>query len=258
MEWYENPFAKYPLDSANFIIRGLFVLLFIKFYKFYWISFALEAKLSGFQIDEIFEKILDSNEDDSLDPDNFHHPTDATIGKLKIALKCSTQALKTAGALKDDCFSLGTTDILDLEKNVSYLQYKKTMERSLLNRTVHNPFNNIELQAISTVLNSFTDFKRNTTPYLLYIVQTQCLYQLGYPLYKWNLDYYLEAVYEAMVLMFHCDKSQVPSTVAYSFLVKMLNNIGILDDALLDMVYEDEEKLFTLNDLVELITQKGE
>jgi hypothetical protein len=258
MEWYENPFAKYPLDSVNFILRGLFVLLFLKFYKFYWISFVLEAKLSGFQIDEIFEKILNSNEDDSLDPDNFHHPSDATIAKLKIALKCSTQALKTAGALKEDCFSMGTTDILDLEKNVSYLQYHKIMERLLLNRTVNNPFNNIELQAISTVLNSFTEFKRNTSPYLIYIVQTQCLYQLGYPLYKWNLDYYLEAVYESMVLIFHCDKSQVPSTVAYSFLVKMLDNIGILDDGLLDMVYEDEEKLFTLNDLVELITQKGD
>jgi hypothetical protein len=258
MEWYENPFAKYPLDSVNFILRGLFVLLFLKFYKFYWISFVLEAKLSGFQIDEIFEKILDSNEDDSLDPDNFHHPSDATTAKLKIALKCSTQALKTAGALKEDCFSMGTTDILDLEKNVSYLQYHKIMARLLLNRTVNNPFNNIELQAISTVLNSFTEFKRNTSPYLLYIVQTQCLYQLGYPLYKWNLDYYLEAVYESMVLIFHCDKSQVPSTVAYSFLVKMLDNIGVLDDGLLDMVYEDEEKLFTLNDLVELITQKGD
>ncbi len=132
------------------------------------------------------------------------------------------------------------------------------MTSLLLNRTINYPFNSIELQAVSTVLNSFTEFKRNTSPYLLYIVQTQCLCQLGYPLYRWNFDYYLEAVYEAMVLIFHCDKSQVPSTVAYSFLVKMLDNIGILDDGMLDMVYEDEDKLFTLKDLIELITQKGE
>jgi hypothetical protein len=260
MEWYENPFAKYPLDSANFIARGLIVLLFLKFYKFFWISFTIEAKLSGFQIDEIFEKILDSDKNDSITPNTFHHPTELTIKKLKIILKCSTQALKVTGALKEGCFSMGTVDILDLEKKISYLQYHKTLKRLLINRTVNNPFNNIELQAISKVLDSFTGFKRNTSPYLLYIVQTQCLYQLGYPLYKWNLDYYLEAVYESMVLIFHCDKSQVPSREAYNFLDKMLDNIGLVNDDLILMVFSDrkEDKLFTLNDLVELITQKGE
>jgi hypothetical protein len=83
-------------------------------------SSAQIAKLSGFEPDEILELLKISTVEEAINPDIYTKLSDDNYLKLEAFLKFSTQACNVVGALKKESFSIGTTNILDTTKNVSY------------------------------------------------------------------------------------------------------------------------------------------
>jgi hypothetical protein len=257
MQWYEEPWAKYPLDSVNYITRGLFIFFFINLYLNSSFSSAQKAKLSGFEIDELLALIKLSKPEEAVNQSTYIKPSADDYLKLEYFLKFSTQACNVVGALKKDSFSIGTTNILDTTKNVSYYGYQKEVKKLLTKRSSNFPFSQVEIDACISILNYFNCYKKQYSPYLIYIAQTQCMCELGYPFFKWNLEYYLEAVYHSMIQIFHCTEKKFPSKLATEYVTTMIEAIGLIDFDLESVLYPSNGELFSLLDLIELLTNKG-
>ncbi len=176
--------VKYPLDSVNYIARGLFIFFFINLYLNSSYSSAQKAKLSRFEPDEILELLKLSTVEEAINPSTHTNLSNENYLKLETFLKFSTQACNVVGALKKECFSIGTTNILDTSKNVSYYGYQKEIKKLLTRRSTTYPFTQDEIEAGETILSSFICYKKQYSPYLIYIAQTQCMYKLGYPFFK--------------------------------------------------------------------------
>jgi hypothetical protein len=256
MQWYEEPWAKYRLDSVNYVARGLFIFYFINLYLNSTYSSAQKAKLSGFEPDEILELLKLSTVEEAIRPSTYTKLSDDNYLKLEAFLKFSTQACNVVGALKKESFSIGTTNILDTTKNVSYYSYQKEIKKLLTKRSTTYPFTQVELEACESILDSFICYKKQYSPYLIYIAQTQCMYKLGYPFFKWNLEYYLEAVYHSMIQIFHCAEKKPPSKLALNYVSDMIEAVGFVDLDMESVLYQNSEELFSLFDLVNLFTTK--
>ncbi len=256
MQWYEKSWVKYPLDSMNYIARGLFIFYFVNLYLSSSYSSAQKAKLSGFEPDELLELLKQSTIKEALNPSLYAEISDENYLKLKTFLKFSTQACNLVGALKKESFSIVTTNILDTTKNVSYYGYQKAVKKLLTKRSTSYPFSKIEIEAITNILESFICYKKQYSPYLIYVAQTQCMYKLGYPFFNWNLEYYLEAVYYSMIQIYHCTEKKFPSKLAIEYITTMIETIGIVDLNLENVLYPSNGELFSILDLIELLTNK--
>jgi hypothetical protein len=240
----------------NYIARGLFIFFFINLYLNSSYSSAQKAKLSGFETGEILDLLKLSTVKEAINPDTYTKLSDDNYLKLETFLKFSTQACNVVGALKKESFSIGTTNILDTTKNVSYYGYQKEMKRLLSKRSTTYLFTQLEIEECEEILDTFLCYKKQYTPYLIYIVQTQSMYALGYPIFKWNLEYYLEAVYHSMVSIYHCTEKKTASKPAFDYVKNMTEAIGLVDFDMESVLYLSSGELFSFFDLVQLSTSK--
>ncbi len=248
--WYDKS-IEMLIDDVNYCFR-LVVIYFLFFkYRTSSLSFKQFAYISGFSENEFVNKLKDSEVKESFRPGQFSELLDDKANRISCFLSLSTEAMNKAGCVDSDCFAIGTTDILDIEKKVSYQAYHRAMQRLFVSKMIKHPFNSTEIEAIRIHLDSYLGFKRNISPLLLYVIQTQCLCYLGYPFFNWNLEYYLEAVYKSMISIYYCDEKSLPSLKACDFLQSTLESIGILvDNSFWKMVYNEKGTLFSLNDLI--------
>lgn len=240
------------------IVGTLIGFLFVSLYQKSNFSFWQNSFLSGFSIYEILDKIKLSCEENEFYSKDFTTPTDIQFLKFKEFLKFSTLSMLRVGALDKECFSIGTIDILNTERKISFQAYEANMIFFIVNRNIKYPFNKYDLIAIKSALQVFSTYKQNVTPYLLYVFQTRCLILLGLPLFEWYLISYLEAVYHSMISLYSLTSTSTPNSQAFEFLSDMIKSVGIeIDESLEIMVYKEEKKLFELSSLIQLFKNKG-
>jgi hypothetical protein len=95
---------------------------------------------------------------------------------------------------------------------------------------------------INQVIDSFSDYHKPVSAYILYIIQSECLKAIGCPFYKWYAHDYYIALFNLMTLLYAKESKECFTNDAITEIELRLSTIGVVDNLIeLRFLLEDKE-----------------
>jgi hypothetical protein len=157
-------------------------------------------------------------------------------------LNVSTTAMIQAKAIKEGQFEIGYLSMINTDKLVSLNEYCDRVRLQLNNGFPLWELASVDIMKINQVIDSFSDYHKPVSAYILYIIQSECLKAIGCPFYKWYAHDYYIALFNLMTLLYAKDSKECFTNDAITEIELRLSTIGVVDNLTeLRFLLEDKE-----------------